>query len=235
MCFICWAQKENNCSVIATLTCTFFKEQVAQQEWHTAQDFCEMNSSRAWVMLWKNNPVLLSALITSFLLVTFYFCKEEHRGPNFPYVMFSGRARVQEWCIASMRSTQWSGRSTSHMGRGLFSAAAGKGEKAAPQVGPSMWEDGCLLTAELLSGRKGQQHPKQPKQASSVLADDPSTHHPACRAACSATCSKRVLFPLSSWPWGRKNTSWRAHRYEECVGEMKPKSWTAGWSGIRDT
>ena len=65
----------------------------------------------------KNHPVLLNALITSFPIhKVSHFCKEERRGPNFPYVISSGRARVQEWCIASMRSTQWSGRYTSHMG-----------------------------------------------------------------------------------------------------------------------
>jgi len=65
----------------------------------------------------KNHPVLLNALVTSFLIhEVSYFCKEEHGGPNFPYVILSGRARVQEQCISSTSSTQWSGRSPSHMG-----------------------------------------------------------------------------------------------------------------------
>lgn len=67
-------------------------------------------------------------------------------------------------------------------------------EKAASQVQPSMWEEGCLLTAEVSSRRKGPQHPKQAKQGGSVLADDPSRRHPACLAACSATFSRGVLF-----------------------------------------
>lgn len=65
----------------------------------------------------KNHPVLLNAVITSFpIYKVSHFCKEELRGPNFPYAIFSNRARVQEWCVASMRSTQWSGKSTSRMG-----------------------------------------------------------------------------------------------------------------------
>lgn len=65
----------------------------------------------------ENHLVLLNALITSFPnCKVSHFCKEEHRGSNFSYVTFSGRARVQEQCTASMRSTQWNGKPTLLMG-----------------------------------------------------------------------------------------------------------------------
>lgn len=58
-----------------------------------------------------------------------------------------------------------------------------------------------------------------------MLEGDPSSHHSTCLTACSATCSKKIMFLLSSWPDGcmdlktaLEKWSWKAELQDGVVG-----------------